>query len=60
MKDYYHYVFGFIWLAVCALLGLYVGGRGISGRKHYTIGFRALFLAYLCGLCLLFIAITLS
>lgn len=60
MKEYSHYIFGLLWIVVCILLGLYVRGRGLSGKKHYSIGFKAIVLSYLCGLCLLFLAIILS
>lgn len=60
MKDYSHYLFGVLWIIACMLLGLYVRGRGISRKKHYTIGFKVIVLSYLCGLCLLFVAIVMS
>lgn len=60
MKEYAHYLFGVLWIVVCILLGLYVRGRGISGKKHYTIGFKVMVVSYLCGLCLLFLAIMLT
>lgn len=60
MKEYSHYLFGVLWIVACILLGMYVRGRGISGKKHYTIGFKVMVVSYLCGLCLLFLAIMLT
>jgi hypothetical protein len=60
MKPYYHYLYGVLWIIVCILLGLYIRGRGINSRKQYTLGFKAIVLSYLFGLCLLFLAIALS
>lgn len=60
MKEYYHYLLGILWIIACMLLGMYVRGKSISGRKHYSIGLKAIFFSYLFGLCLLFVAIVMS
>jgi hypothetical protein len=60
MKDYYHYLLGVLWVVACILLGMYVRGRNISGKKHYSLGLKIIVFSYLFGLCLLFIAILMS
>lgn len=57
MKEYYHYLFGALWILACILLGMYVRGKNISGEKHYAIGLKAILFSYLLGLFLLLAAI---
>jgi|GEM_PF-1676158 len=45
---------GIAWIVACTLLGLYIRGRGLTGKKQYRIGFKVILISYLTGLGLLF------
>lgn len=57
MQDYYYYLFGSLWIVAGILLGMYVRGKNVSGKKHYSLGLKAILFSYLLGLGLLFVAI---
>ncbi len=47
-----------LWILICAGLGLYITGIGMSARKQYSIGFKTMLITYLLGVCMLFVVIT--
>ena len=50
----YYLLLGLGWIATCIILGLYIIGKGISGRRHFTIGLKAILVSYVLALCFLF------
>jgi len=52
-----YYLIGALWILACVLLGLYVRGRTMTGKRHYSFGLKAIFIFYLLGLVVLFSAI---
>jgi hypothetical protein len=60
MDLFYYILLGLFWIVVCIGLGLYINGKGFSGRKHHTFGLKSIVVSYIIGICMLFTIIIFS
>ncbi len=59
MNNAVYYLLAGLWILACVLVGLYIRGKGLAGKRHYTFGLKAIVLSYLIGAGLLVVALTL-
>lgn len=60
MEFGYYLLIGALWIATCVFLGLYILGKGLSGKQHFTIGLSGILASYLLGLGILVFTIITS
>jgi hypothetical protein len=47
-----------LWIVACAAISLYILGKGMSAKQQFSLGLKAIFVSFLIGSGLLFVAIT--